>query len=128
MWTQPTTQKRRCHPSKNGTRLQVASLTQKWRQTAIFTLHFKKPTATTSELSAPKFLLDQNGVRFDKLCSAGRRRIFHSRSRPRTRLKSANRTSSLLRAKRFMILPTRQQIIQTGERRRKITLSGKFIP
>jgi hypothetical protein len=42
-------------------------------------------------------------------------------------LELASRTSSLLRAKRFMILPTHPQIIQTGEGRRKITLFGKFI-
>src|SRR5262245_29328711 len=60
-------------------------------------LRFKMPKAATPELSAPKFPLAQNGVRSDKLCSAGRRRSFHSRSRQRTRLKLTSCTSSLLR-------------------------------
>jgi hypothetical protein len=55
-------------------RLRGASLMQKWKRTAIFTLRFKMLTARTPELSAPKFLLAQNGVRFGKLCSAGRSR------------------------------------------------------
>ena len=36
------------------------------KRTAIFTLRFKMLTARTPELSAPKFLLAQNGVRFGK--------------------------------------------------------------
>ena len=67
-------------------RLRGASLMQKWKRTAIFTLRFKMLTARTPELSAPKFLLAQNGVRFGKLCSAGRSRSFHSRSRACTTL------------------------------------------
>jgi hypothetical protein len=63
-------------------------------------LRFKMPTATTSELSVPRFPLAQNRVRFDKLCSAGRRRSFYSRSRVCTTLQLPS-TSSLLRAKRF---------------------------
>ena len=42
-------------------------------------------------------------------------------------LKLLGRTSSLLPAKRFTILRTRQRIIQTGDTRRKITQCGKFI-
>ena len=57
-------------------RLRGASLMQKWKRTAIFTLRFKMLTARTPELSAPKFLLAQNGVRFDKWCSAGRKQKF----------------------------------------------------
>ena len=65
-------------PRKNGMRLRGASLMQKWKRTAIFTLRFKMLTGRTPELSAPKFLLAQNGVRFDKWCSAGER--AHGRS------------------------------------------------
>ena len=57
-------------------RLRGASLMQKWKQTVTFTLRFKMPTARTPEPSAPKFLLAQNGVRFDKWCSAGRSKKF----------------------------------------------------
>jgi hypothetical protein len=39
---------------------------QKSRQTVIFTLHFKMPTAKAWELLAPKFQLAQSGVRFGK--------------------------------------------------------------
>src|SRR5262249_36982641 len=106
--------------------LRAASLTQKWKPTAIFTLRFKTPKATTLEQSVPKFPLAQNGVRFGKLCSGGRSKSFHSRSRPCTTLQLPN-TSSLLRAKRFTTSHTRQQIIQTDDIRRKITLCGKFI-
>jgi hypothetical protein len=49
---------------------------QKSRKTAIFTLHFKMPTATVWELLAPRFQLTQSGVRFGKLCLAGRHRSF----------------------------------------------------
>src|SRR5712691_7792064 len=107
-------------------RLLVVLLTQKLKQTAIFTLRFRMPTATTPELSAPKFPLGQNGVRFDKLCSAGRSRSFHSRSRACTTLQLPS-TSSPLRAKHSTTSHTRQPIIQIGERRQKITLFGKFI-
>ena len=72
-------------------RLRGASLMQKWKRTAIFTLRFKMLTARTPELSAPKFLLAQNGVRFGKLCSAGRSRSFHSRSRACATLQFAER-------------------------------------
>jgi|SRR6516165_10520488 len=80
----------------------------------------------SAELSAPKILLAQNGVRFDKWCSAGRSRSFHSRSRAFTTLQLPS-TSSPLRAKPFTRSHTRQPIIQTGERRQKVTLFGKFI-
>ena len=95
-------------------RLRAALLTQKWKQTVIFTLRFKMLTARTPELSAPKFLLAQNGVRFDKWCSAGRSRSFHSRSRACTTLQLPS-TSSPLRAKPFATLLTHQRIIQTGD-------------
>ena len=49
----------------NGMGLRTASLTRKWKQTAIFTLRFKTPTARTAELSVPKFHLAQSGVSFD---------------------------------------------------------------
>ena len=70
-------------------RLRSASLMQKWKQTVTFTLRFKMLTARTPEPSAPKFLLAQNGVRFDKWCSAGRSRRFRSRSRACTTLQFA---------------------------------------
>src|SRR6266436_9036316 len=108
-------------------RLRAESLTQKWKQTVTFTLRFKMLTARTPELSAPKFLLAQNGVRFDKWCSAGRSRSFHSRSRACTTLQLPS-TSSLLRAKHSTTLRTRQQIIQTDDIHRRITLCGKFTP
>ena len=44
----------------------AASLTQKWKQTATFTLRLKMPPETTSERLAPRFRLDQSGVRFGK--------------------------------------------------------------
>src|SRR5262249_4052174 len=108
-------------------RLPAASLTQKWKQTATYTLRFKTPTARTAELSVQRFLLAQNGVRFDKLCSAGRSRSFHSRSRQCTTSQLPS-TLSLLRAKRFTTSHTRQQIIQTADIRQRITPCGKFIP
>jgi hypothetical protein len=108
-------------------RLRGASLMQKWKRTAIFTLRFKMLTARTPELSAPKFLLAQNGVRFGKLCSAGRSRSFHSRSRACTTLQLRS-TSSLLRAKHSTTSHTRQPIIQIGERRQKITLFWEIHP
>jgi hypothetical protein len=52
-----TIRKSGCHWKKNGMRLRAASLMQKWKQTAIFTLRFKILTARTPELSAPKFPL-----------------------------------------------------------------------
>ena len=57
-------------------RSRAASLTQTWKQTAIFIWRFKMPTARTPELSAPKFPLAKNGVRFDKWCSAGTKQKF----------------------------------------------------
>src|SRR5215471_6318201 len=74
-----------------------------------------------------EFPLAQNGVRFGKLCSGGRSKSFHSRSRPCTTLQLPN-TSSQLRAKHSTTSHMRQQIIQTDDIRRKITLFGKFIP
>jgi len=44
-------------------------------------------TATAWELLTPKSRLARSGVRFGKLCFAGRHRSFHSRSRRCTRLK-----------------------------------------
>jgi len=58
-------------------------------------------TATAWELLAPKSRLARSGVRFGKLCFAGRHRSFHSRSRRCTRLKLAPRTSSPFRGKAF---------------------------
>jgi len=118
MSTSRTTRKPGCHRKKNGMRLRGASLMQKWKQTAIFTLRFKMLTARTPELSAPKILLAQNGVRFGKLCSAGRSRSFHSRSRACMTLQLRS-PSSLLRAKHSTTSHTRQQIIQTDDIRRK---------
>jgi hypothetical protein len=68
----------------------------------------------------------KNGVRFDKWCSAGRSRSFHSRSSACSTLQLRS-TSSLLRAKHSMILTMRLQIIRTDDIRGKITRFGKFI-
>src|SRR6478672_8133297 len=109
---------RGCQPEEKRYAIRGASLMQKWKQTAIFTLRFKMLTARTPELSAPKFLLAQNGVRFGKLCSAGRSRSSHSRSRACMTLQLRS-PSSLLRAKHSTTSHTRQQIIQTDDIRRK---------
>ena len=47
-------------------RLRGASLMQKWKQTAIFTLRLRMLTERTPELLASRFLLAQNGVSFGK--------------------------------------------------------------
>src|SRR5262245_7511168 len=73
-------------------------------------LALKMLTARTPELSAPKFPLGQNGVRFGKLGSAGRRRSFHSRARACTTLQLRS-TSPLLRAKHSTTSHTRQSLL-----------------
>jgi hypothetical protein len=54
----------------------------------------KMPTATAWELLAPRFQLAQSGVRFGKLCLAGRHRSFRSTSKPPIRSKFASHASS----------------------------------
>ena len=68
---------------------------------------------------APRFPLAQSGVRFGRPCLAGRRKSFHSVSRPLTASKFAA-TVITVTGKTFYDIAHAPAIIQTGDARRKI--------